>query len=286
LWSDTEHQGLAPHATVEIKQTDLTHLCLQLYAFGCSDPSEMQWMDQPPAGPWQKAEQLLVELGALHLHKSLEAVKQLAPLTKGFVITPHGQRINQLPLSPRLGHLLVTAQRYNALLLGCQLVALLSEKDPLATNSDKNYDLMLRVNWLNSNRPTPSNLVGLRQRITKQAKRLLSQMPPDSAPPISHNYNDSQLAAILVAHAWPERIAQQTSDPKQYKLANGKRVTCQQSNAGAQWLAVASSIGFENKTGDNTQRICLAVDLPSSLFFSSLFIHGLASSNSIIQKMK
>ena len=270
LWSDTEHQGLAPHATVEIKQTDLTHLCLQLYAFGCSDPSEMQWMDQPPTGPWQKAEQLLVELGALHLHKSLEAVKQLAPLTKGFVITPHGQRINQLPLSPRLGHLLVTAQRYNALLLGCQLVALLSEKDPLATNSDKNYDLMLRVNWLNSNRPTPSNLVGLRQRITKQAKRLLSQMPPDSAPPISHNYNDSQLTAMLVAHAWPERIAQQTSDPKQYKLANGKRVTCQQSNAGAQWLAVASTIGFENKTGDNTQRICLAVDLPSSLFLESL----------------
>ena len=121
LWSHTEHQGLAPHATVEIKQTDLTHLCLQLYAFGCSDPSEMQWMDQPPTGPWQKAEQLLVELGALHLHKSLEAVKQLAPLTKGFVITPHGQRINQLPLSPRLGHLLITAQRYNALLLGCQL---------------------------------------------------------------------------------------------------------------------------------------------------------------------
>ena len=261
LWSDAEHQGLAPHATVEIKQTDLTHLCLQLYAFGCSDPSEMQWLDQPPAGPWHKAQQLLLELGALGRAK---------PQAKELVITAHGQRINQLPLTPRLGHLLVIAQRYNALFLGCQLVALLSEKDPLATNTHNNYDLMLRVNWLNSTKPAPANLVGLHQRITKQAKRLFGQMPTNFSPSICHQYNANQLAAILVAHAWPERIAQQTSDPKQYKLANGKRVTCQQSSVGAEWLAVASTIGFESKAGDNTQRLCLAADLPFSLFLEPL----------------
>ena len=258
LWSDTEHQGLAPHATVEIKQTDLTNLCLQLYAFGCSDPGQMQWMDQPPQGPWQKAEQLLVALGAL------------TPLAQGFVITPHGERVSQLPLSPRLGHLLVTAQGYNTLFLGCQLVALLSEKDPLSAHPDSDYDLMLRVNWLNSNQPTLSNLMSIRQRLTKQANRLFNQMPQDPTPPISHHYNPSQLAAILVAHAWPERIAQQTSDPKQYKLANGKRVTCQQSTGGSPWLAVASTIGFERKTGDNAQRLCLAVELPSSFFSGPL----------------
>ena len=264
LWSDTEQQSLAPHASVEIKQTDLTNLCLQLYAFGCSDPGDMRWMDPPPQGPWQKAEQLLVKLGGL------EGLGGLASSIQGLVITPHGQRMSQLPLSPRLGHLLITAQRYNALPLGCQLVALLSEKDPLATRSDNDYDLMLRVNWLNSNQPTQPNLMSIRQRITKQAKRLFSQMPQDSTPPISHSYNPSQLAAILVAHAWPERIAQQTSDPKQYKLANGKRVTCQQSNSGSPWLAVASTIGFERKTGDNAQRLCLAVELPSRLFSGPL----------------
>ena len=258
LWSDTEHQGLAPHATVEIKQTDLTNLCLQLYAFGCSDPAQMQWMDQPPQGPWQKAEQLLVALGAL------------TSLAQGFVITPHGERVSQLPLSPRLGHLLVTAQGYNTLFLGCQLVALLSEKDPLSAHPDSDYDLMLRVNWLNSNQPTLSNLMSIRQRLTKQANQLFNQMPQDPTPPISHHYNPSQLAAILVAHAWPERIAQQTSDPKQYKLANGKRVTCQQSNGSSPWLAVASTIGFERKTGENAQRLCLAVELPSSFFSGPL----------------
>ena len=197
LWSDTEQQGLAPHASVEIKQTDLTNLCLQLYAFGCADPDEMRWMDPPPQGPWQKAEQLLTELGGL------------ISSAQGLVITPHGQRMSQLPLSPRLGHLLITAQRYNALLLGCQLVALLSEKDPLATRSGNDYDLMLRVNWLNSNKPIQPNLMGIRQRVTKQATRLFSQMPQDFAPPIAHTYNQSEVAAILVAHAWPERIAQQ-----------------------------------------------------------------------------
>jgi len=267
LWSDTEQQSLAPHASVEIKQTDLTNLCLQLYAFGCSDPGDMRWMDPPPQGPWQKAEQLLVKLGGL---QGLEGLGGLAPSVQGLVITPHGQRMSQLPLSPRLGHLLITAQRYNALPLGCQLVALLSEKDPLATRSDNDYDLMLRVNWLNSNQPTQPSLMSIRQRITKQAKRLFSQMPQDSTLPISHNYSPSQLAAILVAHAWPERIAQQTSDPKQYKLANGKRVTCRQSSSGSPWLAVASTIGFERKTGDNAQRLCLAVELPSRLFSGPL----------------
>ena len=258
LWSDTEQQGLAPHATVEIKQTDLTHLCLQLHAFGCSDPSQMQWMDQPPEGPWQKAEQLLADLGAL------------APSAKGWVITAHGQSISQLPLSPRLGHLLLTAQHYNALELGCQLVALLSEKDPLATSAEHAYDLMLRVNWLNSKGPFSNVQVSLRQRLTKQVKRLLSQMPKATRSPISHKYDASLLAAIMVAHAWPERVAQQTSDPKQYKLANGKRVTCQQSNSSSPWLAVASTIGFEGKTQHNTQRLCLGVDLPSGLFTGPL----------------
>ena len=270
LWSDTEQQSLAPHASVEIKQTDLTNLCLQLYAFGCSDPGDMRWMDPPPQGPWQKAEQLLVKLGGLQGLEGLEGLGGLAPSVQGLVITPHGQRMSQLPLSPRLGHLLITAQRYNALPLGCQLVALLSEKDPLATRSDNDYDLMLRVNWLNSNQPTQPSLMSIRQRITKQAKRLFSQMPQDSTLPISHNYSPSQLAAILVAHAWPERIAQQTSDPKQYKLANGKRVTCRQSSSGSPWLAVASTIGFERKTGDNAQRLCLAVELPSRLFSGPL----------------
>ena len=258
LWSNTEQQGLAPHATVEIKQTDLTHLCLQLYAFGCADAGQMQWLDQPPQGPWRKAEQLLLALGAL------------TTSTQGLVITPHGKRVSQLPLSPRLGHLLATAQRYNALPLGCQLVALLSEKDPLATSAGNDYDLMLRVNWLNSKEAVSANLMGIRQRMTKQAKRLASQMPHDSVPPIKHSYSASQLAAIMVAHAWPERIAQQTSDPTQYKLANGKRVTCQQTSGSAPWLAVASTIGFELSAGTNTQRLCLAIDLPSELFAGDL----------------
>lgn len=256
LWSDTEHQALAPHATVEIKQSDLTHLCLQLYAFGCPNVSEMQWMDPPPQGPWQKAEQLLVGLGALVTNKA------------GFGITLHGQKVSQLPLTPRLGHLLVMAQRYDALALGCQLVALLSEKDPL--NTDNNYDLMQRIKWLKSHQTVAPKLASLRQRITTQARRLLSQMPADTTPSISHNYSPSQLVAILVALAWPERIAQQTSDPTQYKLANGKRVHCQLSNSGAPWLAVASTIGFERQTGDQSQRLCLAVNLPFELFSGPL----------------
>lgn len=258
LWSETEHQSLAPLASVEINQTDLTNLCLQLYAFGYSNPNQMQWLDLPPAGPWQKAQQLLTNLGALRASPT------------GLAITKHGQKLSQLPLSPRLGQLLLTAQTYNALLLGCQLVALLNEKDPLATHTNSDYDLMLRLDWLNNKQASAPSLTHIHQRITKQAQRLMIQMPAASSPPIHHHYNHHQLTAILVAHAWPERIAQQTEGLKQYKLANGKRVTTQQSTNNSQWLAVASTIGFEHKPGAAIQRICLAVELPANLFSGPL----------------
>lgn len=258
LWSETQHQSLAPNTSVEMLQADLTHLCLQLHAFGCANPNDLQWMDAPPSGPWQKAQTQLLSLGAL--------VKN----GEDYSITEHGEHLGKLPLSPRLGHLLINAQHYNALPLGCALVALLSEKDPLSATSESNkevpYDLMLRVNWLAQPAPNLPHLKSMHQRINAQAKRLMGQMPAQKTAPISHHYDKAQLAAILVALAWPERIAKQTNDFSQYKLANGNRVKCQQQRKGAPFLAVASTIGFEAGQSAITQRVCLALDLPADLF--------------------
>lgn len=261
LWSATEHQSLAPHATVEIKQADLSALCLQLYAFGCADPSELSWLDQPPQGPWLQAEELLVSLGALARTEDQAAV-----------LTVYGQRLSQIPLSPRLAHLLLVAQSYQNLTLGCQLAALLSEKDPLIQSHAQDHDLMLRLAWLDGKLSCHPTQQGLRQRIRQQAKKLHHRVPEfrselgSDTCHIKAAFTPEELSAIFIAQAWPERIAQQTAQPKQYKLANGKRVNSQQNTNADPWLALASTIGFDTKQGNDQQRICLAVALPVKLF--------------------
>ena len=269
LWSETEHQSLAPQTTVEIKQADLSALCLQLYAFGCADATELQWLDPPPQGPWKQAQRLLVSLGALTTKNNPDSTGAAQHR-----LTAHGQRLSQIPLSPRLGHLLLVAQQHQQLTLGCQIVALLSEKDPLLKTHNQDYDLMLRLAWLKGQLDCQPNQHGLRQRIRQQAQRLQQQMPPKAElPPCDSQkieYTQAELVAIFVAQAWPERIAQQTNTAKSYKLANGKRVSSQQSVNRDMWLAVASTIGFDTKQGNDQQRICLAVALPEKLFSGPL----------------
>ncbi len=265
LWSESEHQSLAPQATVEIKQADLSALCLQLYAFGCADTSDLKWLDPPPKGPFRKAQRLLLSLGALSATGSSDSTGETQ-----FALTTHGQRLSQISLSPRLGHLLLVAQQHQQLTLGCHIAALLSEKDPLLKTHGQDHDLMHRLAWLKGQLDCHPTQHALRQRIRQQSKRLHQQMPPTAE--LRYNaveqapFTQAELVAVFIALAWPERIAQQTSTAKLYKLANGKRVSSQQSVNRDIWLAVASTIGFDTKQGNDQQRICLAVALPEKLF--------------------
>ena len=65
LWDAHEDAMLAPRTRPEILEADLAPLALALADAGISDPSDLRWLDSPPAGAFQQARELLTQLGAL-----------------------------------------------------------------------------------------------------------------------------------------------------------------------------------------------------------------------------
>ena len=121
LWSKQQHRQLVAHREPEILQADLAPLALQLLAWGVRDPAELQWLDAPPSGPYRQA---LNVLGAC------DAVSQSSGALQ---LTPHGVRLAQLPLHPRLAHMLLLGCDIHATETACLMAALLAERNPLSS---------------------------------------------------------------------------------------------------------------------------------------------------------
>ena len=130
LWSEEQHYSLANFTEPEIEHADLTHLVLQLSHWGITDPNELDWLTSPKIATYNQAKQLLQQLNALD--------------DTGTQLTAHGQSLMQLPMHPRLGHLIMTASRWApsktdatdstvisaTIQSACHLAALLSDRAP------------------------------------------------------------------------------------------------------------------------------------------------------------
>jgi ATP-dependent helicase HrpB len=116
LWTEGEQGGLLPFAPPEIRSADLAPLALELARWGLADVEQLAWLDPPPATAMAQGRALLRLLGALDETER---------------ITSYGEGMAALPAHPRLAALLLTAKARKQLPLACDLVALLSERDPL-----------------------------------------------------------------------------------------------------------------------------------------------------------
>ena len=114
LWSEGAHGSLTPRNTPEILQADLAAPALELAAWGVDSPGRLRWLDPPPAAAFDQARQLLSEVGALD---------------GAGAVTRHGRRMAELPMHPRLAHMVLAAMDAGAGAAACDLAALLSERD-------------------------------------------------------------------------------------------------------------------------------------------------------------
>ncbi len=96
LWTEQQQGRLVAHATPEILQADLAPMALQLLSWGVADSSELRWLDPPPQASYRQAISILERCGATFMNKS-----------GNFQLTPHGVRLAQMPLHPRLAHMLL-----------------------------------------------------------------------------------------------------------------------------------------------------------------------------------
>ncbi len=261
LWSEEQQRQLVAHSTPEILQADMAPVALQLLAWGVHDPAELTWLDLPPEGPYQQALEVLRECRAVSREPSGD-----------WQLTPHGVRLAQMPLHPRLAHMLITAQRCATTEEACLLAALLSERSP---DIGRGSDLTPVLQLLEMRASPGAELRQWWQRTRDQAQRyrriLDEQQAAESSPLLAGRVAEDEVPGLLMACAYPDRIARRIEGPEPglYQLSNGRRARLASGDplCGESWLAVADLGGHKN---DSEDRIYAAVPLAPALFDSWL----------------
>ena len=211
LWTAAEQETLLQRAAPEILEADLASLALELARWGTVDPNELSWMDPPPMAAYAHAKDLLEQLGALDAHGH---------------ITAHGKKMADMPLHPRLAHMVLKAKGLGMESLACDLAVLLSERDFLKSKpGERNTDLRTRVDYLYASNTIKDDRsvdrVAL-QRIFTSTEQLKKQLHLNTVKS-RHRHGDLDTVGLLLAFAYPDRIAHcQNRREHRYRLANGK----------------------------------------------------------------
>jgi len=218
MWTAATNARLSEHRIPELLEADLTPIMLDLAQWGVNDPYKLAWLSPPPKAAVAQALDTLHQLGALENGK----------------ITTHGKELLKLPTHPRIAHMLLLAPDEHSKQLGCDVAAIIEERDPLP--KDSGVDLNLRIEALR--RARSKNSGGRFARIEKisASYRNMLKLAENNDPVDSHE------TGLLLAYAYPERIASsRPGNNAQFQLANGKigAIGHKDDLAHEPWLAVA-----------------------------------------------
>jgi ATP-dependent helicase HrpA len=120
LYSEEDFAARPAFTDPEILRTNLASVILQMTALGLGDVEAFGFIDPPDRRSVRDAVQLLHELGAIESDASDEQPR----------LTPVGRTLAKLPVDPRLGRMLVDADRNACLREVLVIVAALSIQDP------------------------------------------------------------------------------------------------------------------------------------------------------------
>ena len=238
LWG--AHESLLAQNVPEILTADLTPLVLELAQWGVHDVTQLHWLDVPPAAHIAQATSLLQQLGALD---------------RAARITAHGRELLRFGTHPRLAHMILQGHAWGYGALACELAALLSERDPMGGSGERDADIVLRVELLR--KPVTAGRAGrgLLGGIGATARQWQQQLHCAAAPQDSA---DLSMAGVLLAFAYPDRIARRRSGrDNRFLMSNGRGAIF----AGEEPLAAADTIVAAHLDGSAEARIYLAARL-------------------------
>jgi ATP-dependent helicase HrpB len=231
LWSEDQQKQLAVRSTPEILQADLTPLVLQLLAWGVDDPTDLNWLDVPPSGPWSQALDLLREFAALD----------------GVKLTADGAVMATLPVHPRLARMLLLGCRWGMQQMACDLAAVITE----------------------GGRPRSADIEHSLQRLSGRVKQQSKQYLQLSRK-LQQGAARTGDAGLLLAAAYPDRIGRRRQAKGNiYQLSNGRSAMLDSvdSLCNQQWI-VAAEVG--GRVGVAEDRIYRAAGLSESVFSQEL----------------
>lgn len=240
LWEEAATAGLPRFDPPEILEADLSALVLDCALWG-AEPSTLRWLDPPPSAALAEARARLTALAAIDADGRPNA---------------HGRAVARLPLSPRLGHMLVRASELGLGEAAAEVAVLLGERGLGGNDVDLETR---RRRWCGERggRAEAGRKLAKRWAALSPSPRLrgkgrgegdVSPRPvrADTTPlpgPLPGGERD---IAVAVALAFPDRIARRrdaTGESWASVGGRGFRLDPTSALATAEWLAVAETQG-------------------------------------------
>lgn len=222
LWDDATDRSLAPMAQPELMDADLTPLALQAAAWGAPGRTDLPWLTPPPDAAWRRAVELLRELEAVDVQGR---------------ITPRGRSMADIPVHPRLAHLILLAAEHGGAQRACLLAAAVTERAGETTlrNETDARRLLDRLGSDSTDRsglPDRSEPDDWAARVRRLAAQWSRHFPVDRV---------TLDTGRLLSWAFPDRIARRRDAAGRFLLADGHGATVETSDglAGAEWLVAA-----------------------------------------------
>ena len=248
VYTAAEERQLAPATAPEVIEADLAPLALDLAAWG-TPVASLAWLDPPPAPHLAQARELLTMLGALDLAGR---------------ITDLGRHMAALSVHPRLARMLLAARGAAAVATAARLAALLSERDLARSRpGERDASLEQRLELLDG-RPVAGLEAdrGAVARVRRLATLWSRDLPRTQGPHV-----DVTDAGLLLATAYPDRIARRRGANGRYLLANGRGAAFPGPDALSQheFLVIA-----DLDAGEREARIHLAAPVARAALLSGL----------------
>ena len=231
LWDEAETRALPAFADPEILDADLTGLALDLARWGARDPADLAFLDPPPAAAFAEARALL---------------RRLEALTEDGVLTAHGEALSEVPLAPRLAHMVLKAGETGQAGRAALIAALVSERGLGGRDTDLRHRL---EGLLRDRSPRARDAKALAERWARLAGRRSGA---------GQGAGEALDDGLLLAFAYPERIAKARGGRGEFQLVSGRGAFVEPTDALARerWLAIAEMGG-----GERRDRILLAAPL-------------------------
>ncbi len=216
LYASEDFSRRKEHSESEILHADIQTLLIEAARWGVKSLAELPMLELPPERYEQQVWQQLQQLNLIDEQHRL---------------TQHGKQVSQLACHPRFAHMIIAAKQlkqssaaknegFESLdVLACILAALLEERDIFARQTaHQQADISLRVNVLLQQSNNHHY-----KRILNQAVRLakLAHIKPVNSTSWQSLVNTNH-CGLLLALAYPERIAKLRNKSCEFIAANGK----------------------------------------------------------------
>jgi ATP-dependent helicase HrpB len=236
LWSKLEHAARPTDIEPEILKIELAGFLLELAAWGTVDPSELTFIDPPPARAIEEALDLLERVGAVEAGR----------------ITDSGRRMSGLPLHPRLARMVVDSGIDQP--LACVLAALVDSRDLFSGRPDDvPTDLVERVRIVSSG---ASDHRADRRRVDRVRRTTDDLLRRASVPPLPV---DPDRSGPVLALAFPDRLSIRRGSRGRFQMRTGTTAWMrpEDSLAGEQFLIAAD---LDGKRKDARIRLAAPLD--------------------------